>query len=41
MNGRDPVVDTVRAIAVVGVVVGHWLVTATVAGVDEIGRAHV
>jgi hypothetical protein len=37
VNGRDPVVDTVRAIAVVGVVVGHWLVTATVAGVDGVG----
>lgn len=29
---RDPVVDFVRAIAVLGVITGHWLVTALVAG---------
>lgn len=28
---RDPVVDLVRAVAVVGVIAGHWLVTAIVA----------
>jgi hypothetical protein len=31
---RDPVVDAVRAFAVVGVVCGHWLVTALVADGD-------
>jgi acyltransferase-like protein len=30
-SGRDPVIDTVRAVAVVGVVLGHWLVTSLVA----------
>jgi hypothetical protein len=34
MNDRDPVVDTVRALAVLGVVLGHWLVTSVVAGPD-------
>lgn len=31
---RDPVVDLVRAVAVVGVIAGHWLVTAVVATPD-------
>ncbi|WP_306748402.1 acyltransferase family protein [Saccharothrix yanglingensis] len=30
MTGRDPRVDATRALAVVGVVLGHWLVTALV-----------
>ncbi|MGY1604284.1 acyltransferase family protein [Geodermatophilus sp. SYSU D00815] len=29
--GRDPAVDALRAIAITGVVVGHWLVTAPIA----------
>ncbi|MCE7003455.1 acyltransferase family protein [Kibdelosporangium philippinense] len=31
---RDPAVDLIRAVAVVGVIAGHWLVTALVAGPD-------
>ncbi|KAA2254305.1 acyltransferase [Solihabitans fulvus] len=31
---RNPVVDTVRVLAVAGVVGGHWLVTALVSGVN-------
>jgi hypothetical protein len=31
---RDPAVDAVRAVAIVGVITGHWLVTAVVAGSD-------
>src|SRR5688572_18439508 len=29
---RDPAVDLIRAAAVAGVILGHWLVTALVAG---------
>ncbi|WP_173135551.1 acyltransferase family protein [Kibdelosporangium persicum] len=32
MPGRDPTIDSVRAVAVVGVIAGHWLVTALVSG---------
>ncbi|SCG69142.1 acyltransferase family protein [Micromonospora humi] len=31
---RDPVVDALRAVAIGGVVLGHWLVTALVVGQD-------
>jgi hypothetical protein len=31
---RDPAVDAVRAVAIAGVITGHWLVTALVAGPD-------
>lgn len=30
MTGRDPVIDSVRALAIAGVVLGHWLVTSVV-----------
>lgn len=30
MTTRDPVIDATRAVAIVGVVLGHWLVTAVV-----------
>lgn len=33
-SGRDPAVDAVRALAIVGVVGGHWLVTGLVASGD-------
>jgi peptidoglycan/LPS O-acetylase OafA/YrhL len=37
--GRDPGVDAVRAVAIGGVVLGHWLVTAIVLGADGALRA--
>ena len=37
-GGRDPGVDAVRAVAVAGVVGGHWLVTGLVLGPDGILR---
>ncbi|MBT2225298.1 acyltransferase [Nonomuraea sp. NEAU-A123] len=32
--GRDRAVDALRALAILGVVLGHWLVTAVVVGDD-------
>lgn len=37
-GGRDPAVDAVRALAILGVVGGHWLVTGLVAGSGGIWR---
>jgi hypothetical protein len=36
--GRDSTIDAVRAVAMVGVVGGHWLVTGLVAGPDGVLR---
>ena len=33
-HGRDRAVDALRALAILGVVLGHWLVTALVVGDD-------
>jgi len=40
VNGRDRTVDALRAVAILGVVLGHWLVSAVVANPYRISQVH-
>jgi fucose 4-O-acetylase-like acetyltransferase len=40
VNGRDRTVDALRAVAILGVVLGHWLVSAVVADPYRISEVH-
>jgi fucose 4-O-acetylase-like acetyltransferase len=40
VNGRDRSVDALRAVAILGVVLGHWLVSAVVADPYRISEVH-
>jgi fucose 4-O-acetylase-like acetyltransferase len=40
MNGRDRTIDAFRAVAIVGVVLGHWLVSAVVGDPYQVSALH-